>query len=87
MTHTGRIARDDRDRQATLDAASARARTLITCSRAIRATVESQYGIPFVPRCAHCQQSGRTHEEPLTSEQHYICAECGARWSVQQSIA
>jgi transposase-like protein len=74
------------DLDAKLDAASARARTLTKCSRAIRATVGSQYGATFVPRCARCHRSGRLHNSPLTSEQHYICATCGARWSVQQSV-
>jgi hypothetical protein len=73
------------DLQARLDAAMARTRMLLTCSRAIRATVRSQYGLPFTPRCVRCQHAGRSHDAPLTAEQHYICARCHARWTVQPS--
>jgi formate dehydrogenase maturation protein FdhE len=68
-----------------IDAVSARTRVLLNCSRAIRATVRSEYGATFTPRCVHCQQTGRTHHSPLTSEQHYICARCCARWTVQSA--
>jgi Uncharacterised protein family (UPF0184) len=72
----------DDDLEARMDAAMARTRRLINSSKAIRATVRAQYGTPFTPRCASCQQSGRTHDSPPTSEQHYICASCQARWAV-----
>jgi transposase-like protein len=73
----------DDDLQARMDAAMARTRRLINSSKAIRATVRSQYGTPFTPRCANCRQSGRTHDSPPASEQHYICADCHARWAIQ----
>jgi predicted SprT family Zn-dependent metalloprotease len=72
----------DDDLKTRMEAAMARTRMLLKCSRAIRATVHSQYSLPFTPRCAVCQQSGRSHDAPLTSEQHYICARCQARWAV-----
>jgi hypothetical protein len=75
----------DGDLKARMEAAMARTRMLLKCSRAIRATVGSQYGMPFTPRCASCRQSGRSHNSPLTSEQHYICARCHARWAVEPS--
>jgi hypothetical protein len=71
------------DLQARMDAAMARTRRMINSSKAIRATVQSPYGSPFTPRCVSCRQSGRTHDSPPTSEQHYICAACHARWAVQ----
>lgn len=72
---------DDSDLVERIEAAMARTRRLITCSRAIRASVESQDG-PFTPRCAGCQQLGHTHESRPTSEQYYICAQCHERWVV-----
>jgi predicted SprT family Zn-dependent metalloprotease len=73
---------DDSDLPERMEAAMARTRRLINCSRAIRASVESHDGTPFTPRCVNCQQSGRTHESPPSSEHHYICARCHRRWVV-----
>jgi predicted SprT family Zn-dependent metalloprotease len=69
-----------------LDARIARTRVLLKCSSAIRASVRSHHASTFTPLCVDCQQSGRTHHSPLTSEQHYVCAHCGGRWSVQSSV-
>jgi len=80
-----RRAISDDDLNARREAAIARTRVLLKCSRAIRAATRSQYTLPFTPRCADCQQAGRTHDFPLTSEQHYICTRCRARWSVEAS--
>jgi hypothetical protein len=77
----------DDDLKVRMEAAMARTRLLLKCSRAIRATVGSQYGLPFSPRCAGCHQVGRIHDSPLTSEQHYICARCQARWAVQPTAS
>jgi transposase-like protein len=79
---TLRFRYDDSDLAERMEAAVARTRRLIDCSRAIRASVESQDGMPFTPQCANCQQSGHTHESPPTLEQHYICAHCHRRWVV-----
>ena len=73
----------DDDLKVRMEAAMARTRLLLKCSRAIRATVSAKYGLPFTARCGRCQQLGRTHDSPLTSEQHYICAHCQARWAVE----
>jgi predicted SprT family Zn-dependent metalloprotease len=72
----------DDDLTVRMEAAMARTRILLKCSRVIRASVHSQYGLPFSPRCGRGQQSGRSHDSALTSEQHYICARCQARWAV-----
>lgn len=70
------------DLQTRIDAAMARTRRLIQCSRAVRASVTSPHGTPFMPRCVGCGQPGRAHDSPPTSEQHYICAFCQSRWSL-----
>jgi hypothetical protein len=72
----------DDDLHTRMEAAMARTRRFIMSTQAFRATVQSQDGTPFTPRCANCQQSGQTHESPPTSEQHYICAHCQKRWVV-----
>jgi transposase-like protein len=72
----------DGDLPARIDAAMARTRRFITSTEAVRASVQSRCGTPFIPYCLSCQQSGRTHNSPLTSEQHYICAHCQRRWAV-----
>ena len=74
---------DDSDFAERIDAAMARTRRLIDCSRAIRASVESQDETPFTPRCANCRQAGRTHDSPPPTEHHYICAHCHKRWIVE----
>jgi predicted SprT family Zn-dependent metalloprotease len=82
---TQRRAVYDDDLHTRMEAAMARTRRFIMSTQAVRATVQSHDGTPFTPRCANCQQSGRTHESPPTSEQHYICTRCHARWTVQPS--
>ena len=82
---TRRPAIYDEDLLTRMNAAMARTRILLKCSRVIRATVGSQYGLPFTPHCVTCRQSGRSHDSPLTSEQHYICTRCQARWAVLPS--
>jgi hypothetical protein len=79
---TPRFRYDDSDLVERMETAMARTRRLINCSRALRASVESQDGTPFTPRRANCHQSGRTHESLPTSEHHYICAHCHRRWVV-----
>jgi predicted SprT family Zn-dependent metalloprotease len=79
---TQRRAVYDDDLHTRMEAAMARTRRFIMSTQAVRATVQSQDGTPFTPRCANCQQSGQTHESPPTSEQHYICAHCHKRWIV-----
>ena len=79
---TPRCRYDDSDLVERMEAAMARTRRLIDCSRAIRASVESQDETPFTPRCANCRQAGRMHESPPSSEHHYICAQCHKRWVV-----
>jgi hypothetical protein len=77
----------DDDLNVRLEAAMARTRLLLKCSRAIRATIGAKYGLPFTPRCGQCQELGRTHVSPLTSEQYYICARCQNRWAVQPTAS
>jgi hypothetical protein len=72
----------DRDFHTRMEAALARTRRFIMSTQAYRATVQSQDGTPFTPRCANCHQSERTHESLPTSEHHYICAHCHRRWVV-----
>jgi hypothetical protein len=79
---TPRFRYDDSDLVERMDAAMARTRRLIDCSRAFRASVES-HEAPFTPRCANCRQAGRTHDSPPTPEHHYICAHCLKRWVVE----
>jgi transposase-like protein len=78
-----RRATNQDDLQSRLDANTARTRMLLKCARAVRATVRSPYGVPFTPRCVRCQHAGRSHDAPLTAEQHYICTCCDAHWTVQ----
>jgi len=78
---------NDDDLKARMDTAAARTRVLLKCSRAIRATVRSESGTIFTPRCVRCDHSGRTHYSALSSAQHYICAHCGGRWSVEPATA
>ena len=80
---TPRFRYDDSDLAERIEAAMARTQRLIDCSRAIRASVESQYETPFTPRCANCRQVGRTHDSPPTTEHHYICGQCQRRWVVE----
>jgi len=80
---TSRFRCDDSDLAERMEAATARTRRLIDCSRAIRASVESQDETPFTPRCANCRQAGRTHDSPPTTEHHFICARCQRRWFVE----
>ena len=74
---------DDSDLLERMEAAITRTRRLIPCPRAIRATVGSEDGMPFTPRCANCEQSGHAHDSPPTSEHDYVCARCHQRWVVQ----
>jgi transposase-like protein len=73
----------DDDLQVRLDAAMARTRRFINSTEAVRASVRP----PFTPYCLSCQQSGRTHDLPPTSKQHYICAHCHRRWVIQASAS
>jgi lysyl-tRNA synthetase class I len=79
---TPRSRYDDSDFAERMEAAMARTRRLIDCSRAIRASVESHDETPFTPRCANCRQAGRMHDSPPTAEHHYICAHGHKRWVV-----
>jgi len=39
----------------------------------------------YVPACPICQQPGGEHPSPPRSERRFICATCGARWTLQPS--
>jgi len=84
---TGRFRYDDSDFVERMEAALARTRRLINCSRAIRASVKSQERTLFTPFCLSCGQAGRAHESRPTSEQQYICAHCHRRWATQPSAS
>jgi len=77
----------DEDLQVRIDAAMARTRRFMMSTQAIRASAGPQRRTPFTPYCSSCQQLGRTHDAPPTSEQHYICGRCYARWTVQPSAS
>ena len=75
---------DDSDLPERREAAMARTRRLINCSRAIRASVESQDGTPFTPLC-ELRAIGTHARVAAISEHHYICAHCHRRWATQPS--